>query len=143
MYWTSRVILSGCIQSLDLVAPFPSLDMVHHKEAAIQAVKNITMCVEYSFRVNPKFPFPQMITLLVPLKTAFGARQRLAVMSGTQGEDARSAEDVCEPLLILTAINTIERRLSLAESTHDELVRRADCLAGGPVFDLTTSTVGS
>lgn len=127
-YWTSRLLLCGCIQRLGGVGP-SSLDLVDVQEADLRSANSVAMCVDYCLQLDPTLPCAQM-RQLAPLRAAFGAWHRLA---GREGGGAAGAEDMTT--LYLAVINNMEASLSLRLSSHEELVRRASCLAGGSTCD--------
>lgn len=139
-YWTSRLLLSGCIQKL---GGGPSLDLPTVQALDLQSANNIAMCIDYCLRLDNTLPCAQMMLLLSPLTAAFGAWHRLAGregrgVGGGSGTAAAAAGPIGADDMMtwsLFVINGMETSLSLRLSTHEELVRRTNCLSGGSVYE--------
>lgn len=136
-YWTSRLVLCGCCCPGSGVAGEGGggggggeLDPLDVQEADLRAANSVAMCVDYGLQLDPSLPCAQMMQL-GPLRTAFGAWHRLAGRDGLRG--AAGAGDMMAWCLAL--INNMEASLSLRLSSEEELVRRASCLAAGPVYE--------
>lgn len=126
--WTGHIILAGCIQRLAQLSRLPSsLDLAAVQQAEVQCAQSIAMCVNYGRSIDASGLPCAQITIMSPLRTAYGAWYRLG-----QREMGGSAEAMM--VWCLDALHGMEGSLSLRFSPQDDLVRRMECLSGGPVY---------
>lgn len=135
LHWTSRLVLGGCLLRLaaganggsnsSSEASSLSLDLFDIQEADLRSAESVAMCVDYGLQLDPSLPCAQMV-LLAPLKTALGAWHR-------QGRRGAAGGEMVAWCVVL--VNQMERSLCLRVSTQEELVRRAECLAGWAVYE--------
>lgn len=150
IYWAARVLLCGCIQRLGSLPPTTqticSLDLSAAQQLDLKNAHRVAMCLEYALKLDNVVPCVQM-RLRLMLRAVYGAWHRLeerekwlglnSCLSSSPGPDLSTSTSM--KTWCLSVLNRIETYVSHQLSTDDDMIRRADCMTGGPVYEKNKS----